>query len=391
MDEVSRSDLSFLTSLLKDLTIEQDAVSTPFRLVELYEQIAAMRSFVIDQAEQAFEEQQLQQVHACERFYGQPRYAIPEDTRTNLYKMLETLHNFQQEVDRVAAKWREDMVRKEEERQADDERWQVQEQVVEETQPEDSLSNQTDQTELVALDIIDFMSQDVFYVNQNDMLNDDPCRKESQKEPELKETDCCIQQVDCSHVQNEQKQIAPLQLGAQISLAQTRTATFRLPNFTTFWKPNFTTIRPPNLSLQLPLQHLQPSVQKEEAESNSAIPPSQKAHAHNEQEEIQDPKPKEHVDLCLPKPPDKVEFVLPEFSTKLQLPMEKYELEFKVLPNHLKNANIRARGTPHLKEEKLIMLLHEYMEKVGWAMTKSQGVLHFLLNAVGTLFPSPIT
>ena len=71
--------------------------------------------------------------------------------------------------------------------------------------------------------------------------------------------------------------------------------------------------------------------------------------------------------------------------------MEKYELEFEVLPKHLKNSNIRARGTPHLKEEKLIMLLHEYMKEIGWVITKTKGVLHFLLNSVGTLFPPPIT
>ena len=71
--------------------------------------------------------------------------------------------------------------------------------------------------------------------------------------------------------------------------------------------------------------------------------------------------------------------------------MEKYELEFKVLPNHLKNANTRAKSTPHLKEEELIMLLHEYMKEIGWVMIKSKGVLHFLLNTVGTLFPPPIT
>ena len=87
---------------------------------------------------------------------------------------------------------------------------------------------------------------------------------------------------------------------------------------------------------------------------------------------FQAPKPKEHADQCLPKPPDKVEFVLPDFSTKWPLHMEKHELEFKVLPNHLKNANIKARGTPHLKEERLIILLHEYMEKIGWVMTKSK-------------------
>ena len=383
-----------------------DEASTPFRLAELYEQIAAMRSFVIDQAEQAFEEQQLQQVHACERFYGQPRYAIPEDTRTNLYKMLETLHNFQQEVDRVAAKWREDMVRKEEERQADDERWQVQEQVAEETQPEDSLSNQTDQTELVALDIIDFMSQDVFYVNQNDMLNDDPCRKESQKEPELKETDCCIQQVDCSHAQNEQKQIAPLQLGAQINLAQDSPATLpvtllQLPSHET---PSSLPLQtnlaqegvPESLSvvsfqLQSQISGLPPpfqvsSAQKEESETPFSLP-MQTAQAHKEQMVFQAPKPKEHADLCLPKPPDKVEFVLPELNAKLQLHMEKYQLKLEVL----KNANIRARGTPHLKEEKLIMLLHEYMKEIRWVMTKSKGMLHYSLNSVGTLFPPPIT
>ena len=102
---------------------------------------------------------------------------------------------------------------------------------------------------------------------------------------------------------------------------------------------------------------------------------------------FQAPKPKEHADLCLPKPPDKVEFVLPEFSTKLQLAMEKYELKLEVL----KNANIRARGTPHLKEEKLIMLLHEYMKEIRWVMTKSKGMLHYSLNSVGTLFPPPIT
>ena len=208
------------------------------------------------------------------------------------------------------------MVRKEEERQADDERWQVQEQAAEETQPEYCLSKQTDQTELVALDIIDFMSQDVFYVNQNDMLNDDPCRKESQKEPELKETDCCIQQVDCSHAQNEQKQIAPLQLGAQINLAQDSPATLpvtllQLPSHETPsslpLQTNLEQERVPeslsgaSFQLQLQISPLQfpfqsDLAQKEQTETNSAIDPTQTAHAHKEQMVFQAPKPKDHAD-----------------------------------------------------------------------------------------------
>ena len=94
--------------------------------------------------------------------------------------------------------------------------------------------------------------------------------------------------------------------------------------------------------------------------------------------------PLQKVELKSPKPLDKVEFILPEFSTKSQPPMKKHELKFEVLSNHLKNTNIRARGTPHLKKKKLIMLLHEYMKEIGWVKTKTKGVLHFLLNSVGT-------
>ena len=239
------------------------------------------------------------------------------------------------------------------------------------------MSKQTDQTEPVdSLDIIDCLSENIFF--QDDILNDDLCREETQKEPELKETDCCIQQVNCSQAQTEESSVAPLQKNSQMSFAQpeaTSIASFQLPTQSSSSSPPFQS------SL----------AQKDQTETISAIDPMQIADAHKEQMKFQDPKPKEHADLCLPKPPDKVEFVLPEFSTKLQLPMEKYELEFKVLPNHLKNANIRARGTPHLKEEKLIMLLHEYMKEIRWVMTKSKGVLHYSLNSVGTLFPPPIT
>ena len=89
------------------------------------------------------------------------------------------------------------MLRREEEFQddeEDDESSQVQEQAAEEKQPENCLSKQTGQTEpVVDLDVIDYLSKDVFYMNQDDILNNDLCREKSQKEPELKETDCCIQ------------------------------------------------------------------------------------------------------------------------------------------------------------------------------------------------------
>ena len=53
------------------------------------------------------------------------------------------------------------------------------------------------------LDIIDCLSQEVFYMNQDDILNNDFCREASQKdggsqkEPKLKAKVCSIQQVDC--------------------------------------------------------------------------------------------------------------------------------------------------------------------------------------------------
>ena len=294
----------------------------------------------------------------------------------------------------------------------DDESWQVQ--VAEKTQPENCLPKQTDQIEpVVDLDIIDYLSKDNFYTNHDDILNNDPCREESQKEPELKETDCCIQQVDCTYAQNKGEPIAPLQinlaqsegtpteppqLGPQDSPATLLVAPLQLPSHETpFILPlqiNLAQEGVPEIlsgaSFQLPTQISLPPqlgpMQKEETETPFILP-MQTVHAQEEQMVVQWPKPKEHADQCLPKPPDKVEFVLLELDAKLQPPREKYQLKLEVL----KNANIRAKSTPHLKEEKLIMLLHEYIKKAGWAMTKSKRVLHFLLNTVGTLFPSPIT
>ncbi|XP_043810700.1 uncharacterized protein LOC122723222 [Manihot esculenta] len=71
------------------------------------------------------------------------------------------------------------------------------------------------------LDIIDCLSQEIFYMNQDDILKSDLCRKESQKELGLKETVCSIQQMSCRQAQKGKGPITPLQINSQKSLMQT--------------------------------------------------------------------------------------------------------------------------------------------------------------------------
>ena len=125
--------------------------------------------------------------------YGYPAQPTPTSSQTAMGELAKMMQMMQQQIDQLKAA----ILRREEELQDvwdDDESSQVQEQSAEEKQPENYLPKQTNQTELAeSLDIIDCMNQEIFYVDQDDMLNNDFCREENQKEPELKETDCCIQ------------------------------------------------------------------------------------------------------------------------------------------------------------------------------------------------------
>ena len=73
----------------------------------------------------------------------------------------------------------------------------------------DAMKYPHDMSPVYGLDIVDCLSQEIFDENQDDILNSDFCRDtdqvqiESQTEPKLKETVCCIQQVHCSQAQNE--------------------------------------------------------------------------------------------------------------------------------------------------------------------------------------------
>lgn len=71
--------------------------------------------------------------------------------------------------------------------------------------------------------------------------------------------------------------------------------------------------------------------------------------------------------------------------------MKEHKLESKVLPNHLKNSDLGIGDTLHLKNKKLIMLFHEYIEAIGWVITKIKGMLLFLLDHIRILFPPTVS
>ncbi|KAG8634279.1 hypothetical protein MANES_17G023144v8 [Manihot esculenta] len=90
----------------------------------------------------------------------------------------------------------------------------------------DSMKYPHDMSHVYGLDIVDCLSQEIFYENQDDILNSDfyretdPVQIESQKEPKLKETVCNIQQIVYSQAQIGENSVAPLQNGVQTLPAQ---------------------------------------------------------------------------------------------------------------------------------------------------------------------------